>query len=234
MKKFLIVLGIFLVGLSASAEVYFFETDVNMKNYWEKNGKDEEKILDVGEKILNGNKLNKHVSFIVFKKVNTINAYAYYPDKRVYVYTGILPYFDNDDELAYVLGHEIGHCIDYYKGPSSLVNIAFNRKAFEKRADLTGIDLMTKAGYNPVAAIITMKKISGEHVWDTWLFFSHPKASTRMMDMYKYIYKKYPEYLNSDMTKNVNYQNFLYSSQKEIKDFQQKEKFRHLKTKEDL
>lgn len=234
MKKFLIVLGVLLIGSLAHAEMFFVESDVNMKNYWEKNGKDEQKVLGVAERIINENKLDKHVAIYVKRNPSTINAFANYSSKSVFVYTGILPYFDNDDELAYVLSHEMGHCLDYYKGPTSVVNIFFNRKAFEKRADLAGIDLMTNAGYNPVAAITTQKKLSGEHAWDTWIFFSHPKASTRMMDMYKYIYKKYPESLNSAMIKDINYQNFLYSSQKEIASFQQKEKLRQLRSGDDL
>lgn len=234
MKKFLILFWFFSLGLSASADVFFIETDVNMKNYWEKNGKDEQKVLEVAERIINANKLDKHIAVYVLRKPSYRNAYAQYSDKTVTVSTGILPYFDNDDELAYVLGHEMGHCLDYYKGPTSLVNITFNRKAFEKRADLSGIDLMARAGYNPVAAITVQKKISGEHVWDTWIFFSHPKASTRMMDMYKYIYKNYPESLNSAMIKDVNYQNFVYSSKKEINSFHQKEKLRQLKVQEGL
>ncbi len=235
MKKILVICGLLLLGLSASAEeVLEIQTNVNMENYWKKTGLAQEKVLTVGEKIINANKLNKHIKIVVDKDTKTINAYATYNDKTVHVFTGILYYFDNDDELAYVLSHEMGHCLDFYRGPTSVVNLSFNKKAFETRADRTGIDLMTKAGYNPIAAITTTKKISGESVWDTWLFWDHPKGSTRMMDMYTYIYKKYPKYLESDMTQNVNYQNFLYSSQKEITEFQQKEKFRRLKYKENL
>jgi predicted Zn-dependent protease len=235
MKKFFAILCVLLVGLGASAdEVIEIQTNVNMENFWKKTGLPQEKVLGVGEKIINANKMDKHIAIYVLRNLNTVNAYATYSDKAVHVYTGILPYFDNDDELAYVIAHEMGHCLDFYKGPMSVATYLFNQKAFEKRADLTGIDLMAQAGYDPVAAIIVQKKISGEHAWDTWIFFSHPKASNRMMDMYKYIYKKYPESLNSDMTQNINYQNFVYSSQKEINAFQQKEKFRQLKNKENL
>lgn len=235
MKKILVVLGLLVIGLSASAdEVLEIETNLNMKNYWDKTGLAQEKVLSVSEKIINANKLDKHIKVVVDRNLNTINAYATYTDKSVHVFTGILPYFDNDDELAYIISHEIGHCLDFYRGPMSLTNSFFNKKAFEKSADLQSVDLMTKAGYNPIAAITTEKKVLGEHYWDTWIFWSHPKASTRMLYTYKYIYKKYPGFLNSDMTKNVNYQNFLYSSQKEINDFHQKEKFRQLKYKENL
>ena len=45
--------------------------------------------------------------------------------------------------------------------------------------------------------------------------------------MYKYIYKKYPWALKSDMVKNVNYQNFTYSSAREIEEFNKIEKLRN-------
>ena len=235
MKKFLIILGIFLIGLNAYADdVLEIETNVNMKNFWGKTGLYQEKVLDVGQNILNANKLDKHIKVVTVRDLNKINAYAAYDDRSVHIYTGLMLYTDNDDELAYVIGHEMGHCLDFYKGPTFATNYLFNKKAFEKSADLQAVDLMTKAGYNPIAAITAEKKILSENIWDTWIFWSHPKASTRMLYTYKYIYKKYPEFLDSDMTKNINSQNFMYSSQKEITEFQQKEKFRQLKSKEDL
>lgn len=233
MKKFLITLSVLLVGLGASAEFVELETNVNMANFWDKNGKDVQKITEVGSRIINANQLDKHVAIVRKRNLNTINAEAHYLDKTVYVYTGILPYFDNDDECAYVLSHEIAHCLDYYDGPLKVISMTFNGKEYETKADLVGIDLMAKAGYNPIAAITTTKKISGEYVLGNWIFFSHPKASVRMMNMYKYIYKKYPSYLNSEMAHNINYQNFTYSCEKEINEFKRNEKNRATKI-EDL
>ncbi len=234
MKRCLIIFGLFVFGLSANADFVELDTDVNMNNFWEKSGKDTQKILDIHSKILNTNKLNKHVSIVLYSASKTINAEAHYMDKSIYVYTGILPYIDNDDELAFLISHEIAHCLDFYDGPLKAFTMRLNPKEYETKADLIGIDMMVKAGYNPISAICAMNKISSESVWDNWIFYSHPKGSTRMVNMYKYIYKKYPEALNSDMVKNINYQNFVYSSQKELNAFNLKEKLQKNQRNENL
>ena len=233
-KRCFIVFVFLVFGLSAKADFVQLDTDVDMNNFWGKLGKDTQKVLDVHSKILNTNKLNKHFSIVLYSAPKTINAEAHYMDKSIYVYTGILPYIDNDDELAFLISHEIAHCIDYYDGPLKLFTMKLNSKDYELKADLIGIDMMVKAGYNPIAAICIMNKLSGESVWDNWIFYSHPKGSTRMMNMYKYIYKKYPSALNSDMVQNINYQNFMYSSQKELNEFKLREKLRKNERSENL
>ncbi len=226
MKKFLILLTLLFVGLSASAEINEIETNVNMTNFWEKNGKSTQKVIEVGSKIINANKLDKRIPIMVAKDTKTANACAFMNPKLVVVYEGILPYIDNDDELAFIMGHETAHSLDAYDGPAKWITMQFNSKAYEYKADLIGIDLMARAGYNPIASITEMNKWMPESMFDYGIFTSHPKTSKRLFEMYKYIYKKYPSALNSDMVKNVNYQNFTYSAQKEIEDFQQDEKRR--------
>lgn len=238
MKKVLIILGIFLTTCSYvfAEEIGVFDyPDINMKNFWEKNGRYEQKVLDVGTKIINANKLDKRIPIQMNRNLKTINAVSYFTNKTVVVYYGILPYMDNDDELAYVIGHETAHALDAYGGPFKWVSMTFNSKEYEYKADLIGIDLMVKAGYNPVAAICMANKWMPEDYWDLWIFTTHPKTSKRLMAMYKYIYVKYPWALKSDMIHNVSYENFTYSSEKEINEFQQHEKEREIKQhKEDL
>ncbi len=147
-------------------------------------------------------------------------------NKTVTVYYGILPYLDNDDELAALLGHEMCHALDGYGGFFKWADMALNSKEYETKADLVGIDLMVKAGYNPIAAITMANKWQPEDYWDFWVFTTHPKTSKRLMAMYKYIYVKYPWALKTDMVNNVNYENFTYSSHKEITVFLQEEKKR--------
>lgn len=229
MKRFLVTLGILLLGLSANADFIEVETNVNMDNFWDKSGKDVQKVIEVGTKVINANKLDKHVGFYMQRNANIPNAHATFSDKTVTVYTGLLPYIDNDDELAYIMGHEMAHCIDFYDGIFKVTAMKFNSKAYETKADLIGIDMMVKAGFNPIAAITITKKISGESVFDNWIFWNHPKASTRMTNMYKYIYRKYPWALSSEMTKNINYQNFTYNCEKSINEFKRAEKLRSKK-----
>jgi predicted Zn-dependent protease len=239
MKKILSLFFVLLVGTSVRAEGNFEElfnyANTNMKNFWSENGKYEQKILDIGTKIINANKLDKRIAFQTIRDYKTINAKACATNKIVYVYYGILPYIDNDDELAAVLGHEMTHSLDHYGGFFKWMDMYLNSKSYETKADLGGIDLMVKAGYNPIAAICMQNKSFPEDYWDFWVFTSHPKTSKRLIDMYKYIYVKYPWALKTDMVHNVNYENFTYSSQKEINLFLQHEKERSLnKNKEDL
>lgn len=238
MKKFFLILVCLLfLGLRAQAEVLEFDFEpISYKHFWEHNGIYEQKVLDIGNKIINANKLNNRIVLRVNRNPRVINAYASYIDKSVNIYTGILPYFDNDDELAAVISHEIGHCLDFYEGGISrwLIAMRFNSKSYETKADLVGIDLMVKAGYNPVASITMGTKALDESFWDDFLFWSHPKGSKRTLEEYKYIYVKYPWALKTDIVNNINFQNFVNYSQKDINKFIQKEELKALKHSERL
>lgn len=225
MKKILVILIAMLFGTGAFAESIYVIRDRNMSNYWEKKDVDVQKVLSVSYKILNDNKINKRIPVFVDSS-KTVNAFSSSSDKQIVIYKGILPYIDSDDELAYIISHEMAHSIDFYGGYVKQLAMRANSKSYEMKADLKGIDFMVGAGYNPVAAIIIGTKIFGEPYYDWGFNYTHPKGSKRVMAMYKYIYKKYPKYLNSDMTKHIAYQNFLHAMDKEIKSFHAREKSR--------
>lgn len=233
MKKILaLILVLSFTINSAFADFVAVETNVNMDNFWEKNGKEQQKVLMISSKLVNANKFDKRMPVVVARDLNAINANTNSFNRRIQIYTGLLPYIDNDDELAAVISHEMGHNLDLYKGSfGKILVMTFNGKQYEYKADLVGIDIMTKAGYNPIAAITVMNKIGGEDLFDFGLFTSHPTTSKRLIKMYEYIYIRYPWALNSDMTKNINYQNFLNSSAKDIEIFKQKEEQKSIKTK---
>lgn len=226
MKKVLIALVFLFIGLGACAEILEVERITDMAHFWDQLGKREEKVLYVGTKIINANKLDKRIPIQTIRSNTKINAFSSPADKTVSIYYGLLPYIDNDDELAAVLSHEMAHSLDEYGGPFKWINMTLNSKEYEFKADLVGIDLMTKAGYNPVAAICVNNKWMPESYWDFGVFTTHPKTSRRLMKMYEYIYVKYPWALKTDMVHNVNFENFTYSSKKEINLFLQKEKER--------
>ncbi len=232
MKKILVLLGVLLIGSCSFAEEILVIKNVNMSNFWRKKGIDEEKVLQVGQRIMISNRIPKRVPIFVDSEKKTINATSNRYDKRVTIYAGMFLYMDNDDELAYVLSHEIAHSVEAYGGMIKYLAINANSKKYEQKADLNGIDYMVKAGYDPIAAITMGNKIFGEPVWDWGFTYTHPKGSKRLMDMYKYIYVKYPQYLNSPYTQTASYKNFTYSMNKEIKEFQQKQKRRQLKQQE--
>lgn len=230
MKKFLI-LACFVMGFSLPSSALTFdsntyvsldnEDNVTMDNFWSRNGKYEEKIIYVGSKLLNDNKIDRRVPF-QFARDKEINAYSRSFDKVVSIHQGILPYFDNDDELAFVVGHEISHSLDSYGGVPTWIAYRFNSKHYENKSDLMAIDMMVKSGYNPIAAITCSNKFMPEGQWDFGFIFSHPKTSKRLMSMYKYIRVKYPAALNSQMVSNVHYVNFKRSMDREIREFEQK------------
>lgn len=233
MKKILLLLGVLLIGSCTFAEEIVVIRGVNMNNFWKKKGIDEQKVILVGQKIMLDNKIAKRVPIWVDNK-KTINAYSRTYDKIVIIHEGMFFYIDNDDELAYVLSHEIAHSVEAYGGMMKYMAVNANSKKYEQKADLNGIDYMVNAGYDPIAAITMGNKIFAEPVCDWGFTSTHPKGSKRLMDMYKYIYVKYPNYLNSPLTKSPSYKNFEYSMAKEIREFQQKQKRRQLKQQENI
>ena len=233
MKKILLLLGVLLIGSCTFAEEIVVIRGVNMDNFWKKKGIDEQKVILVGQKIMLDNKIAKRVPIWVDNK-KTINAYSRTYDKIFIIHEGMFFYIDNDDELAYVLSHEIAHSVEAYGGMMKYMAVNANSKKYEQKADLNGIDYMVNAGYDPIAAITMGNKIFAEPVCDWGFTSTHPKGSKRLMDMYKYIYVKYPNYLNSPLTKSPSYKNFEYSMAKEIREFQQKQKRRQLKQQENI
>ncbi len=228
MKKFLIVLALVMLGSSVFADSFVLVEGMNKKNFWEKNGLREEKVIGIGEKILSANQINKRIPFRVISGQD-VNAYSSTYTKTVNVYAGMLNYIRNDDEMAFILSHEIAHSVEAYGGAIKFVAMKCNSKKYEMKSDLKGIDYMVMAGYNPIAAITISNRIFQEPMWDWGFSSSHPKGSKRLIAMYKYIYKKYPQYLTSEMTKSTSYKNFEYAMTRDIKTFQQKEKNRQVK-----
>ena len=222
-----------LIGKCSLAEEVYVIRGVNFGNFWKKKGIDEEKVLSVGQKIMMDNKIPKRIPIFVANN-KSVNASSNLYDKTVTINSGTFLYIDNDDELAFILSHEIAHSVDAYGGMIKYMAMNANSKKYEQKADLNGIDYMVKAGYDPIAAITMGNKIFGEPIWDWGCTYLHPKGSKRLIEMYKYIYVKYPQYLNSPLTQTASYKNFQYSMSKDILEFQQKQKKRRMKQQGDL
>jgi len=206
-----------------TTSVYLTSEDgITMENIWKQNGKYEEKVIAVGARILDANKIAKRVPFRVAKD-KTINAESSFFYKTVTVHQGMFPYIDNDDELAFLLSHEIAHSIDAYGGSLKWMAMTLNSKHYESKADLMAVDFMVKAGYNPIAAITLQNKGFDEAQSDFGFWRTHPKTSKRMMDIYEYISVKYPSYLSSAAVNSVHFRNFTRSSAKDIAAFKVKQ-----------
>ena len=161
---------------------------------------------------------SKQVAFLVVQS-DEVNAYTD-QNNNVVVYRGILPYLEKEDELAFIIAHELGHVEQCHviRGAlrSSLLSILtsfigtktntgnlsgvagdmaykkFSRND-EFKADKRGIDFLVQSGYNPLAAITVLYKI-GTNYMDIWA--DHPSTEKRITKDYEYIQTNYPQFIS--------------------------------------
>ena len=207
MKRILICL----IALIISAGASFAATNTN----WDSDAQ-LKRVNTIGQKILQANKLPSGITFKISEE-DHINAYANI-DKEIYVYKGLLQFVENDQELAAVISHEMGHIVNAHCSKQTLVNaassIAANSNAVnntkyatavqtgqqlamlkmsrndEYEADITGTELMIKAGYDPKAMISVLNKIC-ENSFD--VLSTHPSGINRLMNIYDYLAYAYPD-----------------------------------------
>lgn len=125
-----------------------------------------------------------------------------------------LKYAGNDNEVAAVITYELGQIINGKSGKEHLraaakallaeklsqeniVNTAANSEFVknkvslgdQKEADMTAIDLMINAGYNPLALVVVITKMPGSN-FETIL--GTPANSERAMSAFDYLSYNYP------------------------------------------
>ncbi len=204
MKKIIVLLLVLFVSNSVA---WSYDIDLTRDGQYQK------KVMEMGFGILNANRIDKRVVFR-FQKNKEPNAQAFGTDKSVIIYSGLMPYMDDDSEIAGILSHEIAHEIDYHQGFWRAIAMEFSPKKYEEKADKKAVDYMANAGYDPVALIIVLNKVSGQLNND--IGSTHPLTSKRLAYIYEYIYQKYPAYLADNQYKtNLYYQNFLLTSRKD-------------------
>jgi predicted Zn-dependent protease len=174
-----------------------------------------ERVNKIGQALLSKNNLPTQITFQVIE-TDEINAYATGAN-QICVFTGLLKYVSDDAELAGVIAHEIGHIVNNHVAKQSIfgslsahvinnANINDNLKmgaaiaqnlqmkkmsrTEEYEADITGVDLMTRAGYNPLAMVSVLYKIGGNYVD---IIQDHPSGDKRTMYLYDYITYTYPD-----------------------------------------
>lgn len=244
---FVLLCGQFVYAEEGYFEIYFDADKPYDYRFWERTGRIEQKVYEVGFKLLNENKFPKRVRFVVDESNGSkqvINASTDYRNGTITIWKGLLFYIENDDELAAVLGHELTHVEQFSKGfwPWKRVKMYYAPKFYEYDADLKGVDYMVKAGYNPVAMISVMNRAFPEaskyrkfelfmtKAFLLGVFFpsyvpldTHPVSSKRLDNVYNHIQTNYPQYLNGENT-NPYIQNFLINSEKckDIKEIKEK------------
>ena len=145
-----------------------------------------------------------------FKVLNSdeVNAMAV-PGGFIYVFKGLLDFMPSDDELAGVLGHEVGHIVKKHSVKQVEKQLAFTlltliltkgqgfiladatmqalmagySRSDEREADEQGFILTNKAGFNPYSMLITVSKL--QDLADAkgnpgfGLFSTHPEPEVR-------------------------------------------------------
>ncbi|WP_395344777.1 M48 family metallopeptidase [Ningiella sp. W23] len=150
-----------------------------------------------------------------------VNAFAL-PGKKIGVYTGLLGVAENQDQVAAVIGHEIGHVLAQHGNErmshSTLIGISqelvnqalrannvaqsgaimsalglgaqvgvalpFSR-AHESEADIIGLDLMARAGFDPRQSVNLWQNMSkaSNGARPSEILSTHPAPQTRINNL---------------------------------------------------
>jgi len=121
-----------------------------------------------------------------------------------------------------VIGHEMGHIINGHCAKQGVLGTAIAvfanlvskneivtaigttlaqsklSRTDEFEADISGVDLMAKAGYNPLAMVSLLNKISGDAYID--IIQTHPSGEKRILNVYNYIEYNYATKLKNGYT----------------------------------
>ncbi len=171
-----------------------------------------DRVPTIGEKILKDNALPTATTFEVVEDVaDNANISS---TNTIKISSEYLQYAGNDNEVAAVISHELGYIIngkaakDKFRNMakaaitsslqenSSLVNavnseyVSSTASANDKKdADITGVDLMIKSGYNPLALIVVITKEPGSFME---ILTGKPSNSKRAMSLFDYLTYNYP------------------------------------------
>jgi len=179
------------------------------------------RVNTIGQKIMKANGLPDGITFKVSEEEEDVNAYANL-NKEIYVYKGLLDYVGDDNELAAVIAHEMGHIINGHCAKQTIINSAISSvstkikpetekgeqalsisqsllstkvsRSDETEADLTSVDLLVKAGYNPLSSVSVLNKICGNY-FD--ILSTHPSGEKRLYSIYDYVDYNYSLYIKT-------------------------------------
>lgn len=159
---------------------------------------------------------------VVFED-NTLNAFAL-PGNKIGVHSGMVKLVDNQDQLAAVIGHEVGHVLAKHSNERLSQEFAVSQgialvqavttpqttlgqtaigllgigaqygvilpysRLHESEADIIGLDLMAKAGFDPRQSISLWQKMEQAGNGQPAEFLStHPSHGTRIQELQKHM-----------------------------------------------
>lgn len=110
------------------------------------------------------------------------NAFA--DGRHIFLTTGVLALLRNDDELAFLIAHEMAHNILGHAAAmrSGTVEGRKGVRQIESAADRLAGNLMIDAGYDPVIGAAALKRLGGTDLGLT-LFAKHEPPATRIAAM---------------------------------------------------
>lgn len=236
MKK---ILGLLLFGaLLAFAPANVFAASYNTSTNWF-DTKNVSHLNTIGQNIIKANKMPSTVTFKVTDNEN-MNTDIASTTQYVYIYSDDLKYVENDNELAAVVAHEIGHLVNGHNAKSSILNNAISSinpsttteqgsatvsliktissnkvsKENDKEADITAVDLLSTAKYNPLALISVVYK--SDAAVSGGILDSNLSCEERIMNIYDYANYNYPDTVKANY-KTDSYQkalNLIYANLK--------------------
>ncbi len=160
---------------------------------------------------------------VVFEDTSP-NAFAL-PGNKIGIHTGMLTLIDNQDQLAAVTAHEIGHVLAKHSNERASQEMAVSSgmgiiqaisapqtalgqtalgilgvgaqygilmpysRVHESEADMIGVDLMAKAGFDPRQSIALWQKMEQASQGRQPIEFmsTHPSHATRIQDLEKHM-----------------------------------------------
>ena len=130
-------------------------------------------------------------------KDDRINAFCL-PGGKIVVFSGLIDFVRNDDQLATVIAHEVAHAVAHHASEriatehsirNPLTRLAYNRDQ-ESEADHIGAFLMTFAGYDPDEALAfweQMESASKRGIHLPEFLSDHPNDAHRFASLKQWV-----------------------------------------------
>jgi len=170
-------------------------------------------ITEIGTKLARNSELKGMNYHFKILNIEGPNAFSI-PGGYIYVTYDLFDYIQSDEELAGILAHEIAHVIHNHALKQTRDNTKFTlltilgvlltgepnvavlgklttitflnqySREYEEEADLTAINLLIKAGYNPVGFLTFLERLYAREMFkpevNLGIFQTHPETENRI------------------------------------------------------